>query len=93
MLLAALPCPATGLLLLSHSLNFKFLLQIDCAKRLKHPHIANLLDVVAHDGNLALAVRPQHMMSKYMSLLHTEHALGGVLSRHIFSQRMLGSDM
>ena len=30
--------------------------QINCAKRLDHKHIAKLVDVVAHDGRLALAV-------------------------------------
>lgn len=32
------------------------ILQINCAKCLDHKHIAKLLDVVAHEGRLALAV-------------------------------------
>lgn len=32
--------------------------QIDCAKQLNHPNVAKLLDVVAHDGFLALVVVP-----------------------------------
>ena len=51
-------------------LNHGLLLQIDCAKRLKHPHIANLLDVVAHEGNLALAVRLHFTSHKYATLSH-----------------------
>ena len=31
-------------------------LQINCAKCLDHKHIAKLVDVVAHEGSLALAV-------------------------------------